>query len=313
MVGALLISSIWQVLPLVQSGPPGSRYVAPVIALTLVINSPAGPATAVIYRRLAFRTVATGSLLSSLGLFVVQIPLLFAGLGIWALVVAYVASTVINVSYLLIAAHGLPMPALRGVSMSFIRLSLPYQAPLIAQAVVGLIVSVLVASLLGAKGVGLLSWSPILATPILSVVLTLEAIAAPSLARMLRDDGNQYHQATQVVLLTLAALAATAAGAYIGLVPSIVRLIFGVRWLPAAGAVQMALAGVGPMSLVLGCASIVSSQDRPGARIKSSLAAGAAAGAFTVPLTLAAGVTGAATVAYVICPIVEVLVLAPHA
>jgi O-antigen/teichoic acid export membrane protein len=176
-----------------------------------------------------------------------------------------------------------------------------------------LLVSVLVASLLGAKGVGLFSWSSILATPALTVVFTLEAIVAPSLARMLRDDGNQYHQATDVVLLTFATLAATVAGAYIGLVPSIVCLIFGVRWLPAIGAVQMALAGVVPISLVLGCASIVNSQDRPGARLRSSLAAGLAATVFTVPLTLAAGVTGAAAVAYVIAPIVEVLVLASQA
>jgi O-antigen/teichoic acid export membrane protein len=239
--------------------------------------------------------------------------LLLAGFGIWALVMAYVVAGVINVSYLLVTVRGVPMPTLRGPILRIIRLSFPYQAPLLAQAAVGLIVSIQVASLLGARGVGFFSWSTICATPINTIVFSLEALVAPSLARMLRDDGNQYSQATNVVLLTFATLAATAAGALIGLVPSVVRFIFGARWLPATGAVQMAIVGVVPSSLVAGCASIVNSQDRPGQRVKASLAAGATALIFTVPFTLSAGVTGAAAVAYVISPIVEVLVLASGA
>lgn len=312
-VGGLLISLLWQLLPLVQSGPPGSRFVAPIIALTLLITAPTGPATAVLYRRLAFRTVATVLFASTLIFLFVQIALLLAGWGIWALVVGYVGSSFVTVAFLLLAAHGLPMPAFRRPVLQFVRLSFPYQAPLMAQAAVGLIVSLLVAALLGARDVGFYAWSTILATPILTIIFTLEGVIAPSLARMLRDDGNQYGTATNVVLLTFAVLAATTFGTFIGLVPSIVRFIFGERWLPATGAVQMALAGVVPTSLVAGCASILASQDRPGGRLKSSIAAGIAALIFTAPLTLAAGVTGAAAVAYVISPIVEVIILASHA
>ena len=75
----------------------------------------------------------------------------------------------------------------------------------------------------------------------------------------------------------------------------------------------MSLIGVVPTALVAGCAAVVSSQDRPGSRVKASLAAAGAALVLTVPLTLAAGVTGAAAVAYVISPIVEVIVLASQA
>jgi O-antigen/teichoic acid export membrane protein len=312
-IGGLLISVIWQLLPLVRSGPAGSRFIVPVLALALVIAAPGGPATAVLNRRLAFRTVATAGLISSLALVVIQIPLLLIGVGIWALVIAYVAASMVNVVYLVVAAHGVLLPSFRGPVFRSIRLSLPYQAPLLAQAAVGLIVSALVASLLGATGIGLFSWSSILATPVVTVVFTLEAVVYPSLARMLRDDGDQYQQATHVVLLTFAALAATAAGAYVGLVPSIVRYIFAPRWLPATGAVQLALVGVVPLSLVAGCASIVNSQGRPARRLRASLAAGATATILTVPLALAAGVTGAAIVAYVISPTVEVLVLASQA
>jgi O-antigen/teichoic acid export membrane protein len=246
-------------------------------------------------------------------LFGLELPLLFAGLGIWALVIGYVAAAIVNTGYLLVAARGLPLPGWRRPILRFIQRSLPYQAPLLAQATVGLVSATLVAALLGAKGVGFFTWATVLATPIVTVVFTLEAVVAPSLARMLRDDGSQYSQATSVVLLTFAALSATAVGAFIGLVPPIVRFVFGARWLPAVGATQLALAGVVPASLVAGCASVVNSQDQPGKRLRASLAAGATAVILTVPITLAAGVAGAAAVAYVVCPLVEVVVLAPSA
>ena len=246
-------------------------------------------------------------------LFVLEIPLLLAGWGIWAMVTAYAVSSVINGAYLIVAARGLPRPSLRGPIFRLIRLSLPYQAPLLAQAAVGLIVSLLVAAMLGARGVGFFTWSTTLATPIIAIVFTVERVISPSLARMLRDDGRQYTQATSVVLLTFATLAATAAAAFIGLVPSVVRFVFDSRWLPATGAVQMSLIGVVPTALVLGCAAVVNSQDRPGSRLKASVAAAGAAVVLTVPLTLVAGVTGAAAVAYVISPIVELVVLASYA
>ena len=75
----------------------------------------------------------------------------------------------------------------------------------------------------------------------------------------------------------------------------------------------MSLIGVVPTALVSGCAAVVNSQARPGSRLKASLAAAGVALVLTVPLTLVAGVTGAAAVAYVISPIVEFIVLASQA
>jgi O-antigen/teichoic acid export membrane protein len=312
-VGGLVVSIIWQFLPLVETGPPGSRFVAPVLAFALLVSVPRRPAIALLSRRLKFRTVADSSLLFGIVFFVLQIPLLIAGWGIWAMVTAYAVSSLVNGAYLIVAARGLPRPSLRGPIFRLIRLSLPYQAPFVAQAGVGLIVSLVVASMLGASGVGFFAWSTTLGAPIIVMIFTLERVISPSLARMLRDDGQQYSQATSVVVLTFATLSATAAATFIGLVPCVVRFIFNSRWLPATGAVQMSLIGVVPTALVMGCAAVVNSQDRPGDRLKASIAAAGAALVLTVPLTLAAGVTGAAAVAYVISPIVEVIVLASQA
>ena len=312
-LGGLVVSIIWQFLPLVEAGPSGSRFVAPALAFTLLLTVPRQPAKALLSRRLKFRAVANATLLSGLVLCVLEIPLLLAGWGIWAMVSAYAVGSGVEVAYLMVAARGLPRPSLRGPIFRVIRLSLPYQAPFVAQAAVGLIVSFLVASMLGAKGVGFFAWSTVLATPIITIVFTLERVIYPSLARMLRDDGQRYGQATGVVLLTFATLSATAAAAFIGLVPSIVRFIFDSRWLPATGAVQMSLIGVVPLALAAGCGAVVNSQDRPGNRLKASLAAAGVALILTVPLTLVAGVTGAAAVAFVISPTVEVIVLASQA
>jgi O-antigen/teichoic acid export membrane protein len=312
-IGGLLVSVIWQLLPVVDEGPPGSRLVAPVLALTLLITAPMKPAMSILHRRLEFRAIANSSLLASVVLFVVQIGLLLAGWGIWAMVTAYVISSTVNVVYLVSAAGKPPMPRLHRPALPVIRLSVPYQAPLVAQAAVGLIVPLVVSWLLGARGVGYLTWSTILATPVIYLVFQLEAVVCPSLARMLRDDGAQYTQATSVVLLTFATLSAAASGALIGLVPPIIRFVFGARWLPATGAVQLAVIGIIPTSLVAACASVVNSQDRPGSRVKASVAAAATALTLTAPITLLAGVTGAAAVAYLISPVAEVVVLASQA
>ena len=65
-LGGLIVSVIWQFLPLVQTGPPGSRFVAPVLAFTLLLTVPRRPAIALLNRRLKFRTVADGALLLEL-------------------------------------------------------------------------------------------------------------------------------------------------------------------------------------------------------------------------------------------------------
>jgi O-antigen/teichoic acid export membrane protein len=312
-LGGLLISAIWQLLPVVESGPPGSRLVAPIFALTLLATAPTRPATAILSRRLRFHAVANAKLLSVVTLFVIQLWLLLSGFGVWGMVIAYVVGAIVEVFYLWVAVGGLPRPALHRPVWPVIRESAPYQGPLVAMAAVGTIVPVIVSWQLGARGVGYLAWSTILATPIITTILTLQNIVYPSLARMLRDDGSQYGEATNVVLLTFATLAATATGALIGLVPPIIHLIFGDRWLPAVGAVRMALLGVVPTSLVAGCASVLYSQNKPQQRLRACFAAAGTGLILTAPLTLAAGVTGAAAVQYVIAPIAEVLVLAPAA
>lgn len=262
-IGGLLVSVIWQFLPLVESGPTGSRFVAPLLAFTLLLTVPIKPATALLSRRLKFRAVANGTLLATLVFFLLQIPLLLDGWGIWAMVSAYGASSVVNVAYLMVAVRGLPRPTLRGPIYRAIRLSVPYQAPLLAQAATALIVSLLVAAMLGARGVGFFTWSTILATPITTMLFTLYAVILPSLARMRRDDGQQYSQAAGAVLLTFTTVGAAAAAAFIGLVPSVVQFMFNSRWLPATGAVQMSLIGVVPAALVWGCAAVVSSRTAP--------------------------------------------------
>jgi O-antigen/teichoic acid export membrane protein len=221
-----------------------------------------------------------------------------------------VVGAVFSVVYLMVAAEGLPWPSLRGSVLSDIRLALPYQATLVTQAVVGTVVPIVAAVFLGARGVGFLLWATVLATPLMMVIATLESVIAPSLARMLRDDGTRYDRATQTVLLTFAALSTTAVAAVVALVPGIVRFVFASRWLPAAGAVELALIGVIPLSLVAGCSSVVSSQDRPGSRVRAAIGGGAVALGLMVPLTLAFGVSGAAAATYLIAPLVECAVLA---
>ena len=66
-IGGVVVSTIWQFLPLVETGPSGSRFVAPVLALTFLLTVPRQPATALLNRRLKFRAVANARLLVRTG------------------------------------------------------------------------------------------------------------------------------------------------------------------------------------------------------------------------------------------------------
>jgi O-antigen/teichoic acid export membrane protein len=313
-LGALLVSVLWQELPAVQSGPSGARFLGPALGLVLVITAPIGPLAALLERRLAFGKVGAVGVLATLVSSAVLIPLLLVGLGIWALVLAQVVGSATGLAFALLfawrAVDRLPTPTLRGPIVPLIRASVPFQAPLMAQAVVGVAFPLIVASVLGARGLGFVMWSTILATPFLTLIFALQPVIAPSLARMLRDDGSRYDDAARTVLLTLVVLSVVGCGAVVGLVPAIIRFIFGARWLPAKDAVELALLGIVPSSLVVGCASIIGSRNQPGKALRASLAAGAAAVALTVPAAVLGGVPGAACVAYVVAPLIELAVLA---
>jgi O-antigen/teichoic acid export membrane protein len=310
LAGALLLSGIWQLLPPVASASTSIRLLGPAFGLYLLVTVPMSTLAAMLERQLAFRTVGTIGVASALAASACLISLLLIGLGIWALILSQLIGSAIGLALGIRAVGGFPRPTLRGPVIALIRESFPYQGPQIAQGVVGTAFPVIVVSILGTRDLGFVAWSTILATPFLSLIYALSPVIAPSLARMLREDGSRYGDASMTVLLTLAVLSAAGAGAVIGLVPSIVRFVFGARWLPARDAVELCLLGILPTSLVVGCSSIIGSRNQPGKTVRASLAGGAAAVLVTVPASLLAGVTGAAAAAYVGAPLIELAVLA---
>jgi O-antigen/teichoic acid export membrane protein len=310
LAGAILLTGLWQVLPSVASASSSVRLLGPAFGLYLVVTAPIGPLTALLERRLAFRAVGTIGVVSALVGSACLISLLLVGLGVWALILGQIAGSAVGLALAIRAVGGFPRPTLRGPVIALVRASIPYQAPLMAQAIVGTAFPLIVVSILGTRDFGFVTWSTILATPFLSLVFALQPVIAPSLARMLRDDGSRYGDASMTVLLTLAVLSATGAGAVIGLVPATVRFVFAARWLPAKEAVQLCLLGIIPTSLVVGCASIISSRNQPGKAVRASIVGAATAVAVTVPAALLAGVPGAAAAVYVVAPVIELSVLA---
>ena len=312
LAGALLLAGLWQVLPSVASASSNVRLLGPAFGLYLLVTAPIGPLTALLERRLEFRVVGTIGVVGALAGSACLISLACSiGLGLWALILGQIAGSAVALALATRAVGGFPRPTLRGPVIALARASLPYQAPLMAQAVVGTAFPLIVVSILGTRDLGFVTWSTILATPFLSLIFALQPVIAPSLARMLRDDGSRYADASMTVLTEpLVVLSATSAGAVIGLVPATVRFVFAARWLPATEAVELCLLGIIPASLVVGCASIVSSRNEPGKIVRASLVGGATAVAVTVPAALLAGVPGAAAAVYVVAPLIELSVLA---
>jgi len=308
--GYVLICVTWVFLPVVRDAPRGSVLVGPVLAATLLINALRMPATVLLHRGLAFSLLGAVTIIETVLLFGTQIALLLAGAGLWSLVVAQLVGSIAGTVGLVLASGRWLTPSLRGPVKSLVRRGLPFQATLITTGIAGTLIPVLVASLLGARGVGLFAWATILTTPIIAVVGALHSVASPSLARMLRDDPGRFDEAAGVVLATIVSLSAAAAGCLVGVAPDVVWTVFGEQWSPASTAVQLALLGMVPTAIVFALASVSDAQNQPRKRLLATIAGAVAGVLASVPLALAWGVSGAALGAYVIGPAVSAVALA---
>lgn len=308
-IGAAVVAAVWPLLAVVQDGPPNAELIGPILAITLLLQPSRAVAAVELQRGLAFSALGRVTIAETAILFGTQIAMLLAGAGFWAIVVAQVVGAAVGCAGTLYAAGRVLLPTFSAPFGSLIRRGLPYQAVLISTGAVGLFVPVLVTALLGARANGLLAWATILASPFLSVVTAIHNVATPTLARMGRDAELSVEKTSETVLLTLALVAAAAAGVCFGLTDDLIRELFTDRWSDAAGAVRAALIGLIPTAVLLATASVTDARLEPGKRLQATIAGGIAAACSAVPLALAFDITGAAVAAYVIDPLVAMTLL----
>jgi len=305
-LGGGLIAAIWPQLSLVREVGSTAVWMGLAMATVPLLAVPWVPAQVVMERELRFSELGRISLVATLLLFTTQVVLLLLGFGMWSMAIAQMVGAATTTVLTVRAVGRLYVPSLKGGAPALVREGLPYQGSVIAVALTGTVVNILVAAQLGARGIGLFAWCTILATPVLAGLSSVHQVAAPTLARMRRDDGRRYDESVGVLMRTLVAIAAVAAGCLIGVTSPTIRFVFAERWLPATSAVQICLAGVMVTAIQAVLVSDANARQMRRTTLVSSIAGAVATLAALWPLAAAGGVGGAAVAAYLIGPAVAV-------
>lgn len=305
LIGTGAIFVVWPDLEVVRAAGPGARWIGPALAVILLIAVPQFPSLIVMERELRFSRAGAIAFVATIPLFVTQVVLLLVGVGLWSMVIAQIVGTTIGMVLIVRASGRLYLPAINRSVWRLVHDGFPYQGSLILTAVAGTVATGVVAALLGAHGLGLYAWCTILATPVIGALAAVHSVSAPTLAKMRRDDGTRYQESVEIIALTLAVIAAIAAGCLIGLANPTIRYIFGERWLPATGAVQFCLAGTIGTAVLNVLAADANAKMLRRTTLIAAVIGGIAILATLWPLIEIDGVAGASAAYFVIGPIVS--------
>lgn len=288
------------------SGPP---LLAGAYAGTLLIDAMRLGPIVRLTRALKFKDIAKASTVEAVVPTFVLVPLLLAGVGLWAVIIAQYARAITGVLAYRRLGGPIARPR-RGGRRGLVRHALPYQGPVILGGLVGVLLPLIVAAELDARGLGLWAWSTILAVPIAAALVTIQSVLLPSLARLYGQYQDRFSQAVDRAARLIAVAAGGGAGAIIGLAPEIIKQIFGPKWIDATGAVQVTLLGLLPLSMSLVVSAAMQARGRALPRLRCAIIASVVTLVVVYPLMLAAGVTGAALASAVVGPTVDMLLLA---
>jgi O-antigen/teichoic acid export membrane protein len=285
------------------------HLVTAALAVSLVVDATRFAPTLVLTRGLSFQRLAVVAMVETSALYIVQIGLLFAGAGIWALVVGQLVRAIVGAATVAQLGGGFVRPRPSAAMIPRIRLSLPFQGPAILAGLGGLVIPLLIAAQLGRAGVGFWAWATVLSAPFTAIFIGVHQISMASFARLRREVVNRATAAEELVTRVTLLTAAAAAGALFGVAPGIVRYVFGERWQAAVGAVQVNLASLVLLALVTVLAASLDGRIQPRRRLVAALVGTACAVAAVIPLSARFGVTGAAIAGAIVGPLVDAIIL----
>jgi O-antigen/teichoic acid export membrane protein len=297
--------------PLLAGLLDGSDITAILAALsvTLIVDALRFGPTVRLNRELAFARTNTATVVETLVLYVVQIALLLAGFGLWGLVIAQLARSVVGTMVLAVVGHGFVRPRLRTRAGPLIRAGVAYQAAPMIAGLAGIAAPVAVGLALDIEAVGLWAWATVLAAPLAAVLLGVHNLAFNSFSRLVEADAGAQDRAAELALRLCVLVVAWPAGTLCGLAPEIVPLVFDERWSEAVPAVQLCLVGLLATSVATVCAAVLEARREAWVRVRS-LTVASLLGVLTIyPLAKGLGVGGAALASGVVVPVVDAALL----
>ena len=308
-VATLVLFGLAAPLAAILNGPDYTQLLIRVLALTVLFDSMRFGPIVRLNRELRFGAIGIASLIETMLMYACQIGLLLAGAGVWALVIAQLVRSLSGLAIMTKQA-GWVMPARREPLLAMIRRGIPYQAPGALGAGAGFLFPVILAGSLSADGVGYWAWATVLSTPITALVLVISSVTLPSLVRLRESAPASIPRATTLMLRASILVPAAASGVLIGFSAVLIQYLFGERWAPALGAVNMNLIGVIPATFSFFLAAALESEQRAGIRFWVGVAAVLVGLPALIVLSDAWGVTGAGFATAVLMPLVDAVGLA---
>lgn len=297
--------------PLLRSAfhaPPEATLIVAILACTLLVEVPQIVPKVRLRRQMRYERLTIIELFAVLVLYGVQIFGFLAGWSIWALVIGQVAGSITHTLVLVSFGGGLVRPRREG-ALALARRGLPYQGALMIQAVFAVTSIGVLGLQLNTEELGLWTWSTVLATPLVTLALSLHAVYFPSLSRLHEQHASRHVEAVGRVARLQMLFVSAAVGVLCGFAVPVIRFIYDEKWLPAVTATRISLLGVLPLMLATLLAASLESSGKARLRLRA-LAMSTFVGVLAaIPLSAGFGPAGAAAAVYLIVPLVDAVIL----
>ena len=189
-------------------------------------------------RQLAFPVIARAELIENVAQVVTTISLAALGLGAWALALGGLVRGVVGLVLVWWASPWRPRGNFRlDVLKRLLGFGLAFQLPPLVAAMVAGWVPLVVGHILGKEAVGLVNWAWALASTPMMLSVVLNRVAFPAYCR-LQDDPAGFAEYLRTSLRRLSAVLLLVIPLVVLVLPVVVPLFFGARWVPAVMLVQ---------------------------------------------------------------------------
>jgi len=189
-------------------------------------------------RQLAFPVIARAELIENVAQVVTTIGLAALGFGAWALALGGLVRGVVGLGLVWWASPWRPWGSFRlDVLKRLLSFGLAFQLPPLVGALAAGWVPLVVGHILGKEAVGLVNWAWALASTPMMLSVVLNRVAFPAYCR-LQEDPAGFAAYLRTSLRRLAAVLLLVIPLVVLVLPVVVPLFFGERWVPAVMLVQ---------------------------------------------------------------------------
>lgn len=305
----LLLEAFAPALAALLHDPANGVTIIRLLSLCILFEAPRFGPTVRLSRNLEFARLGTLGISDTVILYAVQLAILLAGGGEWALVAGPLARSSVGTLVWVWNGGGLVLPARRTSLRALVVRAFPFQGPAILAALYGFLFPMALTLVLDANSIGFWAWATVLATPVNALVLIMSQVTLPTLARLRDVDPDLVERASAMMLRASLLLPAAGAGVLLGLSHPLVHLLFGRKWGPALPAVELNLVGVVPATFSYFLAAVLESDQRARERFVSSLVGATIGVPVGLVLAYLDGATGAAFASALLIPTIDSAIL----